>query len=113
MGNRQQMMDPKPDALNKMQVWKQRRESLLKQMKNCGLNLFCYYSRDRDEIFCKIGADAEKLCITAVRMKYKLQLKPEYLSAYAEYRQDFRGRSDRDGKDRRNYSQMYERHVDG
>jgi len=97
---------------NKMQAWKQRRESLVKQMKNCGLNLFCYYSRDRDEIFCKIGADTEKLCITAARMKYKLQLKPEYLSAYAEYRQDFRGRSDRDNRDRRHYAQMYERHAD-
>jgi len=97
---------------NKMQAWKQRRESLVKQMKNCGLNLFCYYSRDRDEIFCKIGADTEKLCITAARMKYKLQLKPEYLSAYAEYRQDFKGRSDRDNRDRRQYAQMYERHAD-
>jgi len=96
-----------------MQAWKSRRESLLKTMKNCGLNLFCYYSRDRDEVFCKIGADAEKLCITAARMKYKLQLKPEYLSAYAEYRQDFRGRSDRDGRDRRHYAQMYERRAEG
>jgi len=102
-----------PQQYNKMQAWKQRRDSLLKQIKNCGLNLFCYYSRDRDEIFCKIGADAEKLCITAARMKYKLQLKPEYLSAYAEYRQDFRGRSDRDNRDRRHYAQMYERHVEG
>jgi len=95
--------------LNKMKAWKQRRESLLKQLKNCGLNLFCYYSRDRDDIFVKIGADTEKLCLTAARMKYKLQLKPEYLSAYAEYRQDFRGRSDRGGADRRHYAQMYER----
>merc|ERR1719316_97164 len=101
------MIDPPKASLNKMQVWKQRRESVLKTLKNCGLNLFCYYSRDRDEIFCKIGADAEKLCLTAARMKYKLQLKPEYLSAYAEYRQDFRGRSDRGGADRRHYAQMY------
>jgi len=95
---------------NKMQAWKQRREALLKQMKNCGLDLFTYYSRDRDEIFCKIGADTDKLKITAARMKYKLQLKPEYLSAYAEYRQDFQGaRSGSDARDRRNYAQMYER----
>merc|ERR1719247_2285534 len=107
-------LEKPPDQEKKrMEAWKQRREALLKQIKNCGLNLFCYYSRDRDEIFCKIGADAEKLCITAARMKYKLQLKPEYLSAYAEYRQDFKGRADRQGTDRRNYSQMYERHTDG
>merc|ERR1719409_1442220 len=42
-------------------------------------------------------------------MKYKLQLKPEYLSAYAEYRQD---RAKTGNKDRRHYSQMYERHVE-
>merc|ERR1719174_2970235 len=105
------MGEPPPHMKNKMQAWEQRREALLKQMKNCGLNLFCYYSRDRDEVFCKIGADAEKLCSTAARMKYKLQLKPEYLSAYAEYRHDECGR-DKDGRDRRHYSQMYERHVD-
>merc|ERR1719199_320385 len=46
-------------------------------------------------------------------MKYKLQLKPEYLSAYAEHRQDFRGRSSGgDNRDRRHYAQMYERHVE-
>jgi len=112
IGNRN-LKDPPHHLKNKMQAWKQRREALLKQMKNCGLNLFCYYSRDRDEIFCKVGADLEKMCSTAARMKYKLQLKPEYLSAYAEYRQDFAGRKERENKDRRHYSQMYERHVDG
>jgi hypothetical protein len=111
-GTLRNLRDPVGQEHNKMQAWKQRREALLKQMKNCGLNLFCYYSRDRDEVFCKIGADADKLCVTAARMKYKLQLKPEYLSAYAEYRQDFRGRSDRGNQDRRHYSQMYERHAE-
>jgi len=113
IGINKRLKDADSKSQNKMQAWKQRRESLLKQMKNCGLNLFCYYSRDRDEVFCKIGADAEKLCITAARMKYKLQLKPEYLSAYAEYRQDFMGRSDRGGQDRRHYAQMNERRAEG
>jgi hypothetical protein len=111
VGIRAQMTPAKPDEENKMKVWKQRREALLKQMKNCGLDLFCFYSRDRDEIFCKIGADAEKLMATAARMKYKLQLKPEYCSAYAEFRLDVRGRPGDGGRGNRYYSQMYERHV--
>merc|ERR1719191_2688831 len=111
MGNRQQMIDPPKASLNKMQVWKQRRESVLKTLKNCGLNLFCYYSRDRDEIFCKIRADTDKLQATAARMKYKLQLKAEYYSAYAEYRMDVRTRGDARGQ--KYYSQMYEKHSEG
>jgi hypothetical protein len=110
MGNQKQLRPPEPADENKMKVWKQRRESLLKQMKNCGLNLFCYYSRDRDEIFVKVGADADKLKATAARMKYKLQMKQEYLEAYAEYRQDVRGRpGDAKGK---YYSQFYKRHTE-
>jgi hypothetical protein len=111
MGGGKQMVNPSPIDENKMKVWKQRREALLKQMKNCGLDLFCFYSRDRDEIFCKVGAEPEKLMATAARMKYKLQLKPEYCSAYAEYRQDVRGRPGDGGKGHRYYSQMYERHI--
>jgi len=106
------LKEPTPAQKNKMQAWTQRRESLMKAMKNCGLNLFCFYSRDRDEIIVKIGADAEKLCATAARMKYKLQMKPEFLGAYAEYRQDFPGRPDRGFKDRRLFSHMYERHSE-
>lgn len=111
VGIRGSMVPPKPEEENKMKVWKQRREALLKQMKNCGLDLFCFYSRDRDEIFCKIGADSEKLMATAARMKYKLQLKPEYCSAYAEYRMDVRGRPGDGNRGNRYYSQMYERHI--
>jgi len=111
VGVRSQMRPPNNTDENKMKVWKQRREALLKQMKNCGLDLFCYYSRDRDDIFCKIGADCDKLMATAARMKYKLQLKAEFCSAYAEYRMDLRGRPGDGGRGHRYYSQMYERHI--
>jgi hypothetical protein len=110
-GGRQQLKEPTPDSKNKMQAWKQQREALLKQLKNCGLNIFCYYSRDRDDIFCKIGADVKKLQTTASRMKYKLQLKPEYQSAYAEYRQDVYAKTG-NAKEHRFYSQIYQRHTD-
>merc|ERR1719443_116992 len=75
----------------KEQMMTHERESVLKNLQNCGLHVHCFYSRDRLEIFCKIGASAQKLRNTAARMKYKLQLKPEYLSGYAEYRNDFPG----------------------
>lgn len=104
--------DPQPDAANKMEMWKQRREAILKSLQNCGLNVFCYYSRDRDEILVKVGADAQKLRDTAARMKYKLQLKKQYLNAYAEYRHDFPGRPEHQFKDRRVISHIYKTHTE-
>jgi len=109
MGNRD---DPKPEEEQKMLTWKQKREGILKSLQNCGLHVFCYYSRDRTDIFCKIGAPAQKLRDTAARMKYKLQLKPEYLGAYAEYRHDFPGRPEAHYRDRRVVSHMYKTHTD-
>lgn len=90
---------------------KQQRETVLKNLQNCGLHLFCHYSRDRDEIFCKVGANAQRLRTTAARIKYKLQLKPEYLSAYAEYRDDFPGRLENHYTDRRLVSHLYKTHT--
>lgn len=106
------LKEPGSQALNKMQMWKQRRESILKSLQNCGLHLFCFYSRDRDEILVKIGADAQKLRDTAARMKYKLQLKKQYLSAYAEFRHDFPGRPELQFKDRRVLSHLYKTHTE-
>jgi hypothetical protein len=95
-----------------MQTWKQQREVTLKSLQNCRLHLFCYYSRDSDEIVVKIGAPAQKLRDTAARMKYKLQLKPQYLGAYAEYRHDFPGRPEKQFKDRRVVSHIYKTHTE-
>jgi len=104
----------KADAsdLQKMNLWKQKRESIVKSLENCGLHVFCYYSRERDEILVKIGANPEKLKDTAHRMKYKLQLKRQYLNAYAEYRHDFPGRPEFKYKDRRILSHMYQNHAE-
>jgi len=100
-----------PKEQNTMQMWKQRRETILKGLQNVGLNVYCFYSRDRDEILVKIGASSQKLRDTAARMKYKLQLKKEYLSAYAEYRNDFPGRPEFQFKDRRIISHIYQTHA--
>eukprot|EP00971_Amphidinium_carterae_P187915 3730089-Amphidinium_carterae.1 len=49
----------------------------------------------------------------AHRMKYKLQLKDEYLGAYAEFRHDFPGRAELNYTDRRVVSHLYRTHADG
>ena len=105
----QEEMQPLADA---EQMWKQRRDAILKSLQNCGLDLYCYYSRDRDEIIVKVGASANKLKETAARMKYKLQLKKQYLDAYAEYRRDFPGRPERQFRDRRVIAHIYKTYTD-
>mmetsp|Transcript_102855 Transcript_102855/g.160464 ORF Transcript_102855/g.160464 Transcript_102855/m.160464 type:complete len:777 (+) Transcript_102855:320-2650(+) len=97
--------DAKADL--KKQMMQHERESVMKNLQQCGLHIHCFYSRDRDEIFCKIGAGAKKLRDTAARIKYKLQLKPEYLNAYAEYRSDFPGRPEHGYKDKRMVNHIY------
>jgi hypothetical protein len=106
------LRQPTEEAKCTMVAWKHQRDSVLRSLENCGLRLFCFYSRDRDEIFCKIGASAQKLKNTAARMKYKLQLKPEYLGAYAEFRHDFPGLPQNRHEDKRCVSQYYKVHTD-
>ncbi|CAE7643596.1 ano10 [Symbiodinium sp. CCMP2456] len=101
-----------PEDHTKMQMWKQHRESILKTLQNCGLNLYCFYSRDRDQILVKIGAGAQKLRDTAARKRYKLQLKKEYLSAFAEFRHDHPGRPEFRFADRRIISHIYQTHTE-
>jgi len=104
------LKDPVEADSMKMQMWKQRRETILKSLQSCGLRVFCFYSRDRDDVYVKIGADAQKLRECAVRLKYRLQLKQEYLGAYAPYRHDFAGRQENGFKDRRVVSHFYKTH---
>eukprot|EP00929_Paragymnodinium_shiwhaense_P120552 TRINITY_DN92501_c0_g1_i1.p1 TRINITY_DN92501_c0_g1~~TRINITY_DN92501_c0_g1_i1.p1 ORF type:complete len:804 (+),score=252.16 TRINITY_DN92501_c0_g1_i1:137-2413(+) len=107
-----QLVEPSEQDKSKMIMLKQRREGILKSLQSCGLHVYCFYSRDRDEIFVKIGAEAQKLRDTAARLKYRLQLKPEYLSAYAEYRHDFAGRPELNFTDRRVVSHFYKTHSE-
>jgi len=106
------LAEPSEVAMNKMNLWKQRRETILKGLTSVGLHVFCYYSRDRDEIIVKVGASAKKLRSAAARMKYKLQLKKQFLDAYAEYREDFPGRPECQYKDRRVISHIYKTHTE-
>mmetsp|Transcript_68881 Transcript_68881/g.193230 ORF Transcript_68881/g.193230 Transcript_68881/m.193230 type:complete len:754 (+) Transcript_68881:101-2362(+) len=104
--------EPTEGARKTMLMWKSRREAYLKSLANCGLRLFCYYSRDRDEVLVKIGASPQKLRDVAARLKYKLQLKAQYLNAYAEFRHDFPGRPERGHRDRRMISHIYKTHTE-
>jgi len=74
-----------------MHMWEMRRNTVVRALENAGLDVKLVYSRDRDQIFCKVGASQDKLKEIAEMTKYKLQLKPEYESAYAEYRRDYPG----------------------
>eukprot|EP00927_Polykrikos_kofoidii_P030554 TRINITY_DN26286_c0_g1_i1.p1 TRINITY_DN26286_c0_g1~~TRINITY_DN26286_c0_g1_i1.p1 ORF type:complete len:745 (-),score=124.68 TRINITY_DN26286_c0_g1_i1:354-2588(-) len=102
--------EPTLFAKNKMDVWKQRRETVLKNLQSCGLQCYCFYNRNHDEILCKIGAEGSKLRDTAARMRYKLQLKSEYLGGFAEYRHDFPGHPELNFTDRRVVSYFYKQH---
>ncbi|CAK0798805.1 unnamed protein product, partial [Prorocentrum cordatum] len=95
-----------------MQLWKSRREALLKSLESCGLNLYCFYSRDHDEVIVKIGASAAKLKDAAARCRYKLQLTPQYLGAYAEFRHDKQGSAKANHQDQRIVSHLYQRHTE-
>lgn len=103
---------PTDEEKGRMEQWEHQRNGVLKSLQNCGLLTMNFYSRDRDEIFCKVGAEAEKLQETAENMKYKLQMKEEYLFSYAEYRRNYAGREELGYKDRRLVSHVYEQHVD-
>merc|ERR1719401_2759805 len=102
------LAEPTENAKAQMQLWQSWREAAMKSLIGCGLHLFSYYSRDRDTIVVKIGAGAQKLRDTAARLRYKLQLKEQFLGAYAEYRHDFPGRPENHFRDRRVVSHIYQ-----
>jgi hypothetical protein len=108
----QTLLEPTPEAMTKMLTWKRQRNTILKNLQHCGLKLFCFYNRDRDMIYCKVGAGAQKFKDTAAIMRYKLQLKPEYMGGYAEFRADFPGTPALDYSDRRTVGHIYAEHTD-
>jgi hypothetical protein len=91
--NNKNMRDVDPSGMEAsvMHMWEMRRNTVIRSLEQNGLDVKLVYSRDRDQIFCKVGASQAKLKEIAELTKYKLQLKPEYESAYAEYRQDYPG----------------------
>ncbi|CEL93032.1 unnamed protein product [Vitrella brassicaformis CCMP3155] len=99
--------DPSSRERRQMERWDKKRSSVLKQLVNCGLEVKPFYSRDKDEVFCKIGTDIAKLQEVAEMTKHKLQMKEEYLGAHAPYIKDFPGRPDVNYADRKVVSHVY------
>jgi hypothetical protein len=79
---------------------------------DAGLVLMLYYSRDRDEIFVRIAADDQHLRQVAEMRQYQLELKAQYLSAYAPYKNDFGGRRELNYTDHCMVSHLYKTHQD-
>ncbi|CAE7843056.1 ano10 [Symbiodinium necroappetens] len=60
----------------------------------------------------RIAADPQHLRQVAEMIRYQLELKPQYLSAFADYKNDYAGRRDMNYRDRCVVSHLYETHAD-
>merc|ERR1740138_1700631 len=103
---------PSGPEQHKMENWQSRRTMTVHSLSDSGLVLMLYYSRDRDEVFVRIAADDAHLRQVAEMRKYKLELKPQYLSAFAEYKNDYVGRRELNYTDRCVVSHIYKTHMD-
>mmetsp|Transcript_13827 Transcript_13827/g.25370 ORF Transcript_13827/g.25370 Transcript_13827/m.25370 type:complete len:737 (+) Transcript_13827:90-2300(+) len=106
------LQKPKEEDKHKMDTWSQTRNGVLQALDTAGLVLMPFYSRDRDEIFVKVGIDEEHLKAIAETKQHRLELKPEYLSAHAEYKNDYAGSLEVQYSDRRLVSHLYKLHDD-
>lgn len=95
-----------------MDTWTQKRQGVIAALSDCGLILMLYYSRDRDEIFVKISVEDRHLRQVAEMKRHKLELKEEYLSSFAEYKDDYFGQRELNFSDRLMVSHLYKAHVD-
>jgi len=104
---------PPTDAeKHRMETWQSKRGAIINALSDSGLVLMLYYSRDRDEIFTRIAAEDHHLRSVAEMRQYKIELKPQYLSAFAVYKQDYAGRRENSYSDRCVVSHIYKHHVD-
>jgi len=106
------LRQPTEDQIRQMESWKAKRNTVIHTLSDTGLVLMLYYSRDRDEIFVRIAADPQHLRQVAEMIRYQLELKPQYLSAFADYKNDYAGRRDMNYRDRCVVSHLYETHAD-
>lgn len=97
---------------HRMETWQMKRQGVITALSDCGLILMLYYSRDRDEIFVKIAGEDLHLRQVAEMKRHKLELKEEYLSAFADYKNDYTGQRDLNYSDRIVVSHLYKAHVD-
>eukprot|EP00929_Paragymnodinium_shiwhaense_P010238 TRINITY_DN1147_c0_g1_i1.p1 TRINITY_DN1147_c0_g1~~TRINITY_DN1147_c0_g1_i1.p1 ORF type:complete len:736 (-),score=190.12 TRINITY_DN1147_c0_g1_i1:132-2339(-) len=103
---------PTEQERHKMETWATKRNGTIMALSDAGLILMLFYSRDRDEIFVRVAADEQHLRQVAEMKRHKLELKPQYLSAFAEYKNDYAGRRENNYADRNVVSHLYKPHVD-
>lgn len=103
---------PKEGELTQMKAWEKKRQEILRSLVASGLHVVPFYSRDRDEVFVKLGIDVQKLREVAEQLQYRIMLKAEYLNAYADYKADYSGRKELMYKDRRILSHLYQPHLE-
>mmetsp|Transcript_67035 Transcript_67035/g.169851 ORF Transcript_67035/g.169851 Transcript_67035/m.169851 type:complete len:744 (-) Transcript_67035:130-2361(-) len=104
------LQPPTEKEKHRMETWQAKRSTVLHSLSDSGLILMLYYSRDRDEIFVRVAADVNHLRAVAEMRRYKLELKPQYLSAFAEYKNDYAGRRELNYSDRCVVSHIYKSH---
>ncbi|CAK0850123.1 unnamed protein product [Prorocentrum cordatum] len=105
---------PSGPEQHKMENWQQRRGGTMAvhALSDAGLVLMLYYSRDRDEVFVRIAADDQHFRQVAEMRQYQLELKAQYLSAYAPYKNDWGGRRELNYSDHCIVSHLYKTHQD-
>eukprot|EP00933_Yihiella_yeosuensis_P014337 TRINITY_DN12897_c1_g1_i1.p1 TRINITY_DN12897_c1_g1~~TRINITY_DN12897_c1_g1_i1.p1 ORF type:complete len:761 (-),score=135.63 TRINITY_DN12897_c1_g1_i1:182-2464(-) len=103
---------PTETERHKMESWQAKRNTICHSLSDSGLVMMLYYSRDRDEIFVRVAAQEQHLRQVAEVCRYRLELKPQYLSAFADYKNDYPGRRDLNYSDRCVVSHIYKNHQD-
>merc|ERR1719313_2087425 len=104
------LREPTRGEEDKMRLWEEERDRCLTAIKGAGLLVSAFFSRDRDEVFVKVGVDGAKLKELAEQTRYPLQMKEQYHGAYAEYHRDTPGTKDAGYKDRKVTSSLYAQH---
>lgn len=99
---------PTEGERRQMDKWTQKREVILKQMSVVGLEFKLFLSRDRDEVFCKIGTDVKKLEEIAEVTRHKLKMRDEKGGGYGPFKRDYPGSAALNYTDRRIVSPVYQ-----
>jgi len=95
-----------------MEAWQVRRQATVASLSDTGLILMPFFSRGRDKVFVKAAADEQLLRQAAEANGHRLELRPQYLSAFAAYKSDYAGRREWNYSDRRVSSHLYKVHND-
>jgi hypothetical protein len=101
---------PTEEEKELMLTWEEERDLVLASLRQAGLVISAFYSRDRDEVFCKVGLDGTKLMELAEQTRYPLQMKEQYCGAFAEYRRDSLSSVQSGYQGRQVFSALYEQH---